>query len=140
MPNFPVGAPDNPDPPMEENPDEYVFLTGQPEEVRSQTDTSVLPNELNEEHEETVALDSPDHIDSYNEELPIQSADPDPELQSSSKNTTRSGRRIRPPDRLMMGGNWLTKVKILLSLVNVNNQAVIQNILGKWFNDETLRV
>ena len=47
---------------------------------------------------------------------------------------TRTGRTSRPPQRLICDPVWSQKASVLLSLVNSQNQELLQNVFQNWLN------
>ena len=47
---------------------------------------------------------------------------------------TRTGRTRRPPQRLICDPVWSQKASVLLSLVNSQNQELLQNVFQNWLN------
>ena len=45
---------------------------------------------------------------------------------------TRSGRPSKPPQRLICDPVWSLKASVLLSLVNSQNQELLQNVFQNW--------
>jgi hypothetical protein len=51
-----------------------------------------------------------------------------------NQSVTRSGRILKPPERLGVQPVWSNKVAVLLSLVNDNNRSSVENVLGAWLS------